>query len=73
VSRVVAIGERELVDGYGLAGVQVLPAGDATSVRRAYAEVEDDAGLLILTPAAEAALAARLADASRLVWVVLPA
>jgi hypothetical protein len=35
--------------------------------------VEDDAGLLILTPAAEAALAARLADASRLVWVVLPA
>jgi vacuolar-type H+-ATPase subunit F/Vma7 len=73
VSRVVAIGERELVDGYGLAGVQVLPAADPTSVRRAYAEVEGDAGLLILTRAAEEALAARLADARRLVWVVLPA
>jgi vacuolar-type H+-ATPase subunit F/Vma7 len=73
VSRVVAIGEKELVDGYGLAGVQVLPAADATSARRAYAEVEGDAGLLILTPAAEAALAARLADVRRLVWVVLPA
>jgi hypothetical protein len=34
--------------------------------------VEGDAGLLILTPAAEEALAARLADARRLVWVVLP-
>jgi vacuolar-type H+-ATPase subunit F/Vma7 len=73
VSRVVAIGEGELVDGYGLAGVQVLPAADAAAVRRAYAEVESDAGLLILTPAAEVALAARLADARRLVWVVLPA
>ncbi len=73
MSRIVAIGERELVDGYGLAGVQVLPASDTTSVRRAYAEVEGDAGLLILTPAAEAALADRLADARRLVWVVLPA
>ena len=52
MSRVVAIGERELVDGYGLAGVQVLPAADAASVRRAYAEAQGDAGLLILTPAA---------------------
>jgi vacuolar-type H+-ATPase subunit F/Vma7 len=73
VSRVVAIGERELVDGYGLAGVQVLPASGATAVRRAFAKVEGDAGLLILTPAAEAALTTRLADARRLVWVVLPA
>jgi len=73
VSRVVAIGESELVDGYGLAGVQVLPAADAASVRRAYAEVEGDAGLLILTPAAEVALSARLADEPPLVWVVIPA
>ena len=73
MSGVVAIGERELVDGYGLAGVQVLAAADAASVRRAYAEVESDAGLLILTPAAEAALAVRLAEEPALVWVVIPA
>ena len=73
MSRVVAIGERELVDGYGLAGVQVLPVADAASARRAFAEVENDAGLVILTPAAAAALGRRLAEARRLVWVVLPA
>jgi vacuolar-type H+-ATPase subunit F/Vma7 len=73
VSRIVAIGERELVDGYGLAGVEIRPAGDAASVERAFAEVEDDAGLLLLTPAAEAALRTRLAETDRLVWVVLPA
>ena len=70
--RVVAIGERELVDGYGLAGVQVLAASDPGSVRAAFAKIEDDAGLLILTPAAEAALAQRLAGGRRFVWVVLP-
>jgi vacuolar-type H+-ATPase subunit F/Vma7 len=69
---VVAIGERELLDGYGLAGVEVLPAADASEARRAFAEVEATAGLLILTPAAERALAPRLGEPLELVWVVLP-
>jgi len=73
VSRVVAIGEPGLVDGYGLVGVQVVAAGDPVSMRRAFAEVESDIGLLILTPAAEAALAERLAEPQRFVWAVLPA
>jgi vacuolar-type H+-ATPase subunit F/Vma7 len=73
VSRVVAIGEKELVDGYGLAGVEVLAAADPSSVRQAFAEVEGDAGLLILTPAAEAALAPLLAASQPFVWVVLSA
>jgi vacuolar-type H+-ATPase subunit F/Vma7 len=73
VSRVVAIGEHELVDGYGLAGVEVFSAADPGSMRRAFAEVEGDAGLLILTPAAEAVLAQRLAEPQLFVWVVLPA
>ncbi|HXV33922.1 MAG TPA: hypothetical protein VD769_07925 [Gaiellaceae bacterium] len=73
MSRVVAIGESELVDGYGLAGVDVRPAADAASARRAFGEVEGDATLLLLTPAAEVALRERLAEADRLVWVVLPA
>ena len=72
MSRVVAIGERELVDGYGLAGVEVLPADGPAAVRQAFAEVEAAAGLLILTPAAEAALAPLLAEEAELVWVVLP-
>ena len=72
MSRVVAIGEQELVDGYGLAGVEVLTAADPASVRQAFVEVEGDAGLLILTPAAEAALGPRLAEPQPFVWVVLP-
>ena len=73
MSRVVAIGERELVDGYGLAGVDVVAAAEPAAVLRAFADVAGDAGLLILTPAAEAALAQRLAEPQPFVWVVLPA
>ena len=73
MSRVVAIGERELVDGYGLAGVEVVAADEPAAVRRAFAEVAGDAGLLILTPATAAALAQRLAEPQPFVWVVLPA
>jgi vacuolar-type H+-ATPase subunit F/Vma7 len=72
VSRIAAIGESELVDGYGLAGVEVLPAPDAAAARRAWASLEDDVGLLLLTPAAEAALAAKLAEARGVIWAVIP-
>ena len=72
MSRVVAIGERELVDGYGLAGVEVLrrrrtrPRCDGVRGRGA-----DAAGHP--TPAAEARSRERLAEPQPFVWVVLPA
>ena len=72
MSRIAAIGESELVDGFGLAGVEVLPAPDAAAARRAWAEVEGDVGLLILTPASEAALTLDLAEAHGVIWAVIP-
>lgn len=73
MSRIVAIGERELLDGYGLAAVDVRPAEDAAAARSAWASLGADVGLLILTPAAERALASELAEADAMVWAVVPA
>lgn len=71
--RVAAIGEGAVLAGYGLAGVDVVPAEDAAAVLRAWAALEADVGLLLLTPAAEAALASELAERDELVWAVVPA
>lgn len=73
MSRVAAIGELEAVDGYGLAGVELLPAADGSAAREAWATLAPDVALLLVTPAAAEALAERLADAGDLLWVVIPA
>ena len=73
MSRIVAIGEGGLLDGYGLAAVDVRPAEDVAAARRVWAEVGPGVGLLILTPAAEQALAAELVGEPELVWAVVPA
>jgi vacuolar-type H+-ATPase subunit F/Vma7 len=72
VSRIAAIGESGLLDGYGLAGVHVHPAEDAAAVRRAWEELGADVGLLLLTRPAAAALASELSEAHELVWTVVP-
>lgn len=72
MSRVAAIGERVRVGGYDLAGVDVHAASGASEVRSAWAALPADVGLLILTPAAHAALGALLAERSQLVWAVTP-
>ena len=73
---VAVIGEEAVVRGFGLAGVRVLPAGEAAAVRAAWQGLPGDVALVILTPAAEAALAAEAAPDSRdggdLLVVVLP-
>ncbi|RSM85153.1 hypothetical protein DMH04_17780 [Kibdelosporangium aridum] len=55
----VAIGESVRVRGFGLAGVIVMAAEDPAAVREAWRAVPDDAEVVILTPAAAAALADR--------------
>jgi vacuolar-type H+-ATPase subunit F/Vma7 len=72
VSRIAAIGESGLLDGYGLTGVRVHPAEDAVAAQRAWEALGADVGLLLLTPRARAALASELADAHDLVWTVIP-
>ena len=73
MSGIVAIGEGERLRGFALAGVDVAVASDPEGARAAWAELSADAALVILTPAAHAALAAdELEPAGRRLWVVLP-
>ena len=71
MSGVVAIGERALLAGYALAGVEVIDVGDEPAARRAWDELPEGVGLVLLSPAAHAALAERLPQ-KPLLWVVLP-
>jgi vacuolar-type H+-ATPase subunit F/Vma7 len=73
MSRIAAIGESAAIDGFGLAGVELLPAEDAAAARRAWTALAPGVGLLLLTPAAEAALDRELAEAPELLRVVIPA
>lgn len=61
MDRVVAIGERIRVEGFGLAGAEVLVAEDAAAVRQAWAELGPGAAVVLLTPSAREALG-RAAD-----------
>lgn len=71
MSRVVAIGPRASLAGYALAGVEAIDAGDAGAAQRAWDELPADVGLVLLGPAAQAALAERLVE-KPLLWAVLP-
>ncbi len=56
MSRIIAIGERERVQGFSFAGVTVAATANADDVRAAWRGLRDDVGLVILTPTAHAAL-----------------
>jgi vacuolar-type H+-ATPase subunit F/Vma7 len=73
MSTIAAIGERERVRGFALAGVHVVAAEDPELARAAWRGLPDDVGLVILTPTAHAALA-RETGVSRddRLWVVMP-
>ena len=49
MSRVVAIGSDLELAGYALAGVEVASADDSDAVRRAWAGIGRDVGLVLLT------------------------
>jgi vacuolar-type H+-ATPase subunit F/Vma7 len=53
---VVVIGEEALVRGFGLVGAAILPASGPERVRAAWHGLTPDVSLVILTPAAAAAL-----------------
>ncbi|MEK2478611.1 MULTISPECIES: hypothetical protein [Streptomyces] len=69
---VVAIGERARTAGFALAGVQVRPAEEPDRVRMSWRELPADAELVILTPAAAAALGPDLLKAAGPLTVVMP-
>ncbi len=73
MSQIVAIGERERLGGFALAGVEVVVPDDPPGARAAWHELPADVALVILTPAAHRALTADELDPRGLrLWVVLP-
>jgi vacuolar-type H+-ATPase subunit F/Vma7 len=73
MSHIVAIGEQERLRGFALAGVDVAAAEDFPRVRAAWEALAPEAALVILTPAAHAALeAGTLEPRGERLWVVLP-
>jgi vacuolar-type H+-ATPase subunit F/Vma7 len=70
VDRVAVLGERALVEGYALGGARVLPADSAEEVRVAWAALAPDVAVLLVTPAAAAALGS--VTRRRPLLVVLP-
>ena len=72
MSQVVAIGENERLRGFALAGVDVAVAEDAAGARAAWQALAVDVGLVILTPAAHAALGPNELDRrGQRLWVVI--
>ncbi len=72
MSRIVAIGERERVQGFLFAGVTVAAAADPDAVRAAWRELPDDVGLVILTPTAFSALDVAEPGSETPLTVVMP-
>jgi vacuolar-type H+-ATPase subunit F/Vma7 len=58
MSRMTAIGEPALIQGYGLAGVDIVPAESPAAVRAAWRALDADVAAVILTPAAAVVVAA---------------
>ncbi len=72
MSRVVAIGSSTELAGYALAGVEVVAAIGPDAVRTAWAELDPDVALVLLTPDARRELPDRL-ERTDVLWTVLPA
>lgn len=70
--QVAAIGERVRVLGLVSAGVTVYPADDPEAVRAAWHGMSPEVGLVIVTPAAAAALGAGLLDEECPLTAVMP-
>ena len=71
MSRAAAIGDGRRLAGSGLAGVAVHDARTPAEGEAAWESLDDDAVLLVLTPAAHDALTSRLTE-RRVIRVVVP-
>lgn len=62
VGKVVAVGERVRIEGFALAGVLTFTAEEPAGVAAAWQALPDDVAVVVLTPAAAAAVVDRVAD-----------
>ncbi|MEU5013442.1 V-type ATP synthase subunit F [Streptomyces sp. NPDC021749] len=72
MARVAALGEQVRVAGLALAGVTVLVAEHPDAVRTAWRDMEEDVGLVILTPAAADVLGPEVCERVSPLTAVLP-
>lgn len=72
MSRIAALGEMSRIRGYGIAGVEVLPAGTPEAAVAAWRTLPSHVALLILTPLAAAALAGVMSERPDVLVAVLP-
>ncbi len=72
MNTIVAIGATHGLEGFALAGVKVIAAGTDTDVAHAWALLDDDVGLVILSPEAADALGAALTERHDMLTVVMP-
>ena len=72
MNTVAAIGATHEIEGFALAGVRVIQAGADAEVIAAWAELGDDIGLVILSPAAALVLDGQLAERPEVLTAVMP-
>ena len=72
MTQVVVLGDPIRTVGYGLAGAELLMATTADEVRRRWAELPADVGVVLLTAAAAEALGPERLGAATALTVVMP-
>lgn len=72
MSTVAAVGNHHGLEGFALSGVLILTATTPDAVLDAWASLDPDVGLVILTPEAADNLGPRLVARPDIMWVVMP-
>jgi vacuolar-type H+-ATPase subunit F/Vma7 len=72
MGKIVAVGERNRIQGYSIAGVEAVVAGTAADSIEAWRRLPRDVAVLILTSQAAAAIGDRIAERPDVLIAVLP-
>ncbi len=72
MSTIVAIGATYELEGFALAGVKVIAAATDAEVAHAFSVLDDEVGMVILSPAAAKALGSAVAARRDVLTAVMP-
>ncbi len=72
MSVIVALGERQRVEGFALTGVRVVPVENRAAARAAWRQLGADVTTILLTARAREFLADLLPERSDTIWTVIP-
>jgi vacuolar-type H+-ATPase subunit F/Vma7 len=72
MSRIVALGERERIQGYSIAGVEAVVTDGTDDTVEAWRSLPRDVAVVILSPRAAASLGARTGERPDVLTAVLP-